>query len=141
MSALSAHELYHLKTLLLQAGHIDRCACPPSRKSAARCWPAALSVMLAVVEQLNITELEVTHGALRQGLLHDLLEHEPPADKRLPKSSPCNKTLASTPPRPSAFTTLPPPCGPACALPRRAIPPTMPCASPPCCTRWACAWP
>ena len=42
---------------------------------------AALCVMMAVVDLLGITELEVAQGALRQGALHDLLDHEPPADK------------------------------------------------------------
>lgn len=37
--------------------------------------------MLAAVQLLDIAELEVAQGALRQGALHDLLDHEPPADK------------------------------------------------------------
>ena len=78
---ITPHKLYHLKTLLLQAGHIDQLRLPALKEERRPVLAGGISVMLAVVEQLNITELEVTHGALRQGLLHDLLEHEPPADK------------------------------------------------------------
>lgn len=83
-ATLSPHKLYHLENAAGVRATLTSCACPPSRKSAAPGAPALRHQrLLAVVEQLNITELEVTHGALRQGLLHDLLEHEPPADKEV----------------------------------------------------------
>ena len=78
---LTARKLRHLQELLLQAGHIDKLRLPALKEERRPVLAGGISVMLAVVELLDIAELEVAQGALRQGLLHDLLEHDPPADK------------------------------------------------------------
>lgn len=78
---ITPHKLRHLQGLLLQAGHIDRLRLPALKEERRPVLAGGISVMLAVVELLDIAELEVAQGALRQGVLHDLLEHEPPADK------------------------------------------------------------
>lgn len=78
---ITPHKLRHLQGLLLQAGHIDQLRLPALKEERRPVLAGGISVMLAVVELLDIAELEVAQGALRQGVLHDLLEHEPPADK------------------------------------------------------------
>jgi exopolyphosphatase/guanosine-5'-triphosphate,3'-diphosphate pyrophosphatase len=74
-------KLRHLYEQLLSVGHIDKLRMPGLKEDRRPVVAGGLSVMLAVVELLDITELEVAQGALRQGALHDLLDHEPPADK------------------------------------------------------------
>lgn len=78
---ITPQKLRHLQALLLQAGHIDQLRLPALKEERRPVLAGGISVMLAVVELLDIAELEVAQGALRQGVLHDLLEHEPPADK------------------------------------------------------------
>lgn len=73
--------LRHLQDQLLQAGHIDKLRLPALKEERRPVLAGGISVMLAVVELLDVAELEVAQGALRQGALHDLLDHEPPADK------------------------------------------------------------
>lgn len=74
-------KLRRLYQQLLDVGHIDKLRIPGLKEDRRPVVAGGISVMLAVVELLDITELEVAQGALRQGVLHDLLDHEPPADK------------------------------------------------------------
>lgn len=74
-------KLQHLYQLLLDIGHVDRLKMPGLKEDRRPVVAGGISVMMAVVDLLGITELEVAQGALRQGVLHDLLDHEPPADK------------------------------------------------------------
>ena len=74
-------KLRHLYLQLLDIGHIDKLRLPGLKEDRRPVVAGGLSVMMAVVDLLGISELEVAQGALRQGALHDLLDHEPPADK------------------------------------------------------------
>ncbi|QXZ08262.1 Ppx/GppA family phosphatase [Comamonas sp. Y33R10-2] len=74
-------KLHHLYSQLLELGHIDKLRLPGLKEDRRAVVAGGISVMMAVVDLLGITELEVAQGALRQGALHDLLDHEPPADK------------------------------------------------------------
>ena len=76
-------KLRHLQAQLLEIGHVDKLRIPGLKEDRRPVVAGGISVMLAVVELLGINELEVAQGALRQGVLHDLLDHEPPADKEL----------------------------------------------------------
>ena len=76
-------KLRHLHDQLLEIGHVDKLRIPGLKEDRRPVVAGGISVMLAVVELLGISELEVAQGALRQGVLHDLLDHEPPADKEL----------------------------------------------------------
>ncbi|GAO73073.1 exopolyphosphatase [Comamonas sp. E6] len=74
-------KLRYLYELLLDIGHVERLRMPGLKEDRRPVVAGGISVMMAVVDLLGITELEVAQGALRQGALHDLLDHEPPADK------------------------------------------------------------
>lgn len=74
-------KLRRLYEQLLDAGHVDRLRLPGLKEDRRPVVAGGISVMLAVMELLEIAELEVAQGALRQGALYDLLDHEPPADK------------------------------------------------------------
>lgn len=76
-------KLRYLQDQLLSIGHVDKLRIPGLKEDRRPVVAGGISVMLAVVELLGINELEVAQGALRQGVLHDLLDHEPPADKEL----------------------------------------------------------
>ena len=74
-------KLRYLYQQLLDIGHVDKLRLPGLKEDRRPVVAGGLSVMMAVVDLLGISELEVAQGALRQGALHDLLDHEPPADK------------------------------------------------------------
>ncbi|GGH55983.1 exopolyphosphatase [Comamonas phosphati] len=74
-------KLRKLHGQLLEAGHVDKLRLPGLKEDRRPVVAGGISVMLAVMELLEVAELEVAQGALRQGALHDLLDHEPPADK------------------------------------------------------------
>ncbi|MEG0051877.1 MAG: Ppx/GppA phosphatase family protein [Comamonas sp.] len=78
---ITRSKLRQLYQQLLDIGHVDRLRIPGLKEDRRPVVAGGISVMLAVVELLDIAELEVAQGALRQGALHDLLDHEPPADK------------------------------------------------------------
>ena len=80
---ITLRKLRHLYDQLLEIGHVDKLRIPGLKEDSRPVVAGGISVMLAVVELLDINELEVAQGALRQGVLHDLLDHEPPADKEL----------------------------------------------------------
>lgn len=80
-SVITLSKLRHLYEQLLDIGHIEKLRLPGLKEDRRPVVAGGISVMIAVVELLGITELEVAQGALRQGALHDLLDHEPPADK------------------------------------------------------------
>ena len=80
---ITLRKLRHLYDQLLEIGHVDKLRIPGLKEDRRPVVAGGISVMLAVVELLDINELEVAQGALRQGVLHDLLDHEPPADKEL----------------------------------------------------------
>ncbi|WP_027015830.1 Ppx/GppA phosphatase family protein [Comamonas composti] len=66
---------------LLQAGHVDRIKLPGLKEDRRPVIAGGLSVLIAATRLLGIGELEIAQGALRQGVLHDLQAHEPPADR------------------------------------------------------------
>lgn len=78
---ITRHKLRWLLDQLLQAGHVDRLRLAGLKEDRRPVVAGGISVMLAIVELLEISELEVAQGALRQGALHELLDHEPPSDK------------------------------------------------------------
>jgi exopolyphosphatase/guanosine-5'-triphosphate,3'-diphosphate pyrophosphatase len=59
--------------LLLSAGHVDDLALAGLEPERAAVFPAGVAILCAVVEALRIERMHVSTGALREGVLHDLL--------------------------------------------------------------------
>ncbi len=62
-----------LKDRLLAAGHVDAVALEAVHGERAPVFPGGLAIVAAVVSALDIDAMTVSDGALREGLLHDLL--------------------------------------------------------------------
>ena len=58
---------------LLQAGHIDRVQLPALQADRRPVMGGGVAVMRALFDLFDIQQMQLTQGALRQGLLHDLL--------------------------------------------------------------------
>jgi exopolyphosphatase/guanosine-5'-triphosphate,3'-diphosphate pyrophosphatase len=65
-----------LKQALIQVGHIDKLRLEGLREDRKAVIGGGLSVLSAVMDLFDIDTLQVTPGALRHGLLYDLIERE-----------------------------------------------------------------
>lgn len=65
--------LYDLRDRMLAAGHVRRLRIPGVSAERAPVFPGGLAILVAAFEAFRIERLEVVDGALREGLLHDLL--------------------------------------------------------------------
>src|SRR5262245_33117993 len=65
--------LEELKDLLLKHERADHDRIPGLRKDRAAVLPGGVAIMLAVFEELRIARMAVAEGALRHGVLYDLL--------------------------------------------------------------------
>lgn len=66
----------------VKAGHIDKVGLNGIKEDRKYNMPGGLAVMLAVFEELELERMDTTEGALRQGLLYDLLGRTSDHDMR-----------------------------------------------------------
>jgi exopolyphosphatase / guanosine-5'-triphosphate,3'-diphosphate pyrophosphatase len=65
--------LQRLRDALLAAGHVDRLALAGLSPERAPVFPGGVAILAALFEALGVERLQVSGGALREGLLHDLV--------------------------------------------------------------------
>lgn len=70
---ISAAGIAALKAHLAQAGHVDALRLDAVAADRAPVFPGGLAIVAAVVAALDIDTMTIASGALREGLLHDLL--------------------------------------------------------------------
>lgn len=70
---ISAKSLRKLRDAMIQAGHVDGLQLDGVSARRRSVFPGGVAVLYAVVEALEIERLSPTDGALREGLLYDLL--------------------------------------------------------------------
>jgi exopolyphosphatase/guanosine-5'-triphosphate,3'-diphosphate pyrophosphatase len=58
---------------LVDAGHVRRIALPSLTAERASVLPGGLAILLAVFDAFRLTRMSASSGALREGLLHDLV--------------------------------------------------------------------
>jgi len=66
--------LERLRELLLEAGNVSRLNLPGLKAERAPVLPGGLAIMLTAFRELGITQMQITSGALREGVLYDLLD-------------------------------------------------------------------
>ena len=71
-----------LRELLLRAGHADRLKLEALKADRIPVLPGGFAIMSAVFKMLDLESLAVTDGALRQGVLYDLLGRSEKHDMR-----------------------------------------------------------
>jgi exopolyphosphatase/guanosine-5'-triphosphate,3'-diphosphate pyrophosphatase len=74
--------LDRLRASMLKAGAVERFDFEGLRGDRAPVLPGGLAIMAAVLAALDIEALEVTNGAMRQGILYDLLGRVQQRDMR-----------------------------------------------------------
>ena len=72
-AGISAQSLKKLKAALIEAGDVASLDLPGLDRERAPVFPGGVAILLAVFKALDIEHMQVSQGALREGLLHDLL--------------------------------------------------------------------
>lgn len=67
---------------MIAAGHVDRLRIEGLGQDRARILPGGIAILLAAMESLAIERFEVSDGALREGLLYDLVGRRNTTDVR-----------------------------------------------------------
>jgi exopolyphosphatase/guanosine-5'-triphosphate,3'-diphosphate pyrophosphatase len=80
--ALDAQTLATLESMLLKAGHPDRLRLTALKPDRRPVLPGGLAMMSAAFEELGIGSMQYCDGALREGVLYDLLGRSAGADMR-----------------------------------------------------------
>src|SRR5690606_32478641 len=65
--------LRKLRKALIAAGHVDKLELAGMASDRAGVLPGGLAILLAVFQSLGIVRMNTSAGALREGLLYDLL--------------------------------------------------------------------
>ncbi len=79
---MSAEGLRLIREHVTAAGHLDNITLEGLKVDRLPMMPGGLAVMSAVFEELEIEHMDVTDGALRQGLLYDMLGRQHNEDMR-----------------------------------------------------------
>ncbi|MGO9599940.1 MAG: exopolyphosphatase, partial [Isosphaeraceae bacterium] len=70
---LTAEGLERLRAELIKAGDVSRLDYPGLRPDRIPMLPGGLSIMSAIFSELGVSRMELATGAMRQGILYDLL--------------------------------------------------------------------
>jgi exopolyphosphatase/guanosine-5'-triphosphate,3'-diphosphate pyrophosphatase len=70
---ISLDNLRSLADRVMAAGHVDDLDLPDVDAERAAVFPAGLAILLEVVENLGIDRVRIAEGAMREGLLYDLM--------------------------------------------------------------------
>ena len=76
---LTPEALERLIARVIEFGSIDELSLPGLSERRAQVWPGGLAILAELLNVLHVAELKVSDGALREGLLYDLLgrlQHE-----------------------------------------------------------------
>jgi exopolyphosphatase/guanosine-5'-triphosphate,3'-diphosphate pyrophosphatase len=80
---ISLEQLKNLAELVIAAGHVDELDLPDVDSERSPVFPAGLAILLQVVESLGIDRIRVAEGAMREGLLYDLMGRFTDEDARV----------------------------------------------------------
>lgn len=81
-NTISRKGMAQLKARLIEAQHIDKLSFPGLRDDRRPVIGGGVSVLCALMEMLEINELKISDGALRQGALVDLVQRDKPHDQQ-----------------------------------------------------------
>lgn len=81
-SGMTAEGIASLRRLLLEAKHVDKVLLNGLRSDRRPVLPGGFAIMAAIFDMFGIEQMSITDGALRDGVLYDLLERQTPRDVR-----------------------------------------------------------
>lgn len=84
--SVSLSELKQLRDKMIELGHIDQLAQLNIKKERLSIFPAGFAILFGAFKALGIQEMEFSDGALREGLLYDIvgrISHEDVRDRSI----------------------------------------------------------
>lgn len=75
--------LHNLKEQCIDCVSIDLLAIEGLTEARRAIFPSGLAILIALFEQLNIQEMQISGGALREGLIYGMLDNMQQNDRRL----------------------------------------------------------
>jgi len=82
-AVITLAEVERLIEHALRAGHIDKLRWPPLTADRAPIFPGGIAILAEVLSVLEIKSMKIADGALREGLLYDLLGRLTDEDARV----------------------------------------------------------
>jgi exopolyphosphatase / guanosine-5'-triphosphate,3'-diphosphate pyrophosphatase len=70
---LNREGMERLRAGLIKAGHLDRVALPGLRDDRVAVLPGGFAIMNAIFEELGVEQMALANGAMRQGILWDMV--------------------------------------------------------------------
>jgi exopolyphosphatase / guanosine-5'-triphosphate,3'-diphosphate pyrophosphatase len=80
---ITLENLNGLRERAIAAGHVDELDLPEVDAERAPVFPAGLAILIEVVENFGIDRVRVAEGAMREGLLYDLMGRYTDEDARI----------------------------------------------------------
>ncbi|MGA2778316.1 MAG: exopolyphosphatase [Steroidobacteraceae bacterium] len=80
---ITSENLNKLVERAIAAGHVDELDLPEIDSERAPVFPSGLAILVEIVESLNIDRVRVAEGAMREGLLYDLVGRFTDEDARV----------------------------------------------------------
>ena len=71
--AITVDSMLKLKSALIDVGQMNRIQLAALKSSRAPVLPGGLAILLALMQELNVATMEPSEGALRLGVVHDML--------------------------------------------------------------------
>ena len=85
-NAITVDALLKLKAIMVDAGQVNRLELAALKSSRAPVLPGGLAILLGLMQELNVQVIEPAEGALRLGLLYDLLHRSDEPSTSDPRS-------------------------------------------------------
>jgi exopolyphosphatase/guanosine-5'-triphosphate,3'-diphosphate pyrophosphatase len=79
---ISLGALRKLCDVLIEAGRVDKLSLPGRQAERAPVFPGGIAILMATFEALGIDRMNCAHGALREGILYDMLRRFTHTDVR-----------------------------------------------------------
>lgn len=79
---ISLESLYKIKRMLVKAKNIDSINLTRLKDDRKAVMPGGISIMIAIMQELNIEEMTIADGALREGVMYDMLGRSSDEDLR-----------------------------------------------------------
>lgn len=80
---ITLDSLYRIRDIMIDAGHVDNLELPGLKSDRQPVFAGGLAVLIATFEALKIETMQVSEGALREGLLYDRLGRIQSEDTRV----------------------------------------------------------
>ncbi|MFT2089427.1 guanosine-5'-triphosphate,3'-diphosphate pyrophosphatase [Paraglaciecola sp. 2405UD69-4] len=75
--------LYNLQQQCIDCGSLDLLSIEGLTESRRAIFPSGLAILIALFEELSIQEMQISGGALREGLIYGMLDNMQQNDRRL----------------------------------------------------------